>query len=86
MKLLQIILLVILLVILVALCYLDNHRLNKEFYNISEVEPKLSLLEDNYDIIKQEISELKQNWINWPETELYENDDWKVIPLSLLYV
>ena len=57
MKLLQIILLVILLVILVVLCYLDNHRLNKEFYNISEVEPKLSILEDNYDIIKQEISE-----------------------------
>ena len=81
MKLLQIILLVILLVILVVLCYLDNHRLNKEFYNISEVEPKLSILEDNYDIIKQEISELKQNWINWPETELYENYDWKIIPL-----
>ena len=71
----------ILIIGIILLVVLSLEKLDTEFYEINEVEPKLRLLEKNYHIIKKDIIKLRDNWVKWPETGLYEKDKWKIIPI-----
>jgi len=52
------------------------------FYdNWIKVFPNIKILEDNYEIIKNEIKNYTNEWVDWPEMKLSPNKKWKVIPL-----
>ena len=49
----MIIYIIIILVILFILLYLKSYQLDKPFYQVHEIEPKLTVLEKNYNKTKQ---------------------------------
>ena len=71
----------ILIIGIILLVVLSLDKLDNEFFEIIEIEPSLKILEKNYKVIKREIIKLKENWVKWPETGLYDKDQWKIIPI-----
>ena len=74
----------ILFVMIILICsylYFKYDKLDKNFYYLTEVEPKLYLLEDNYKVIQKELQSAQVRWLQWPETYLYDENNWSVIPL-----
>lgn len=74
-------------------------KLDKKFYNISEVCPELNTIYSNLDPIKKEIEtnlneqsteqvteQSTEQWKDWPEKNLYNESDktWKIIPFKAL--
>lgn len=72
---------IILIIGIILLLVLSIDKLDSEFFEINEIEPKLKILEKNFLIIKNDIIKLKKNWVKWPETGLYEKNQWKIIPI-----
>ena len=72
-----------LLIIIICILFLVlfGPKKNKNFYTIDEIQPKLYILENNHEIILNELNNFTNQWLDWPETYLYKNDKWKVIPI-----
>jgi beta-hydroxylase len=64
-------------------------KIDKKFYNVSEVYPELNKIYSKLDSIKHEINNINENndstyWKDWPEKDLYDtsNKSWKIIPFK----
>jgi aspartyl/asparaginyl beta-hydroxylase (cupin superfamily) len=71
----------IIVLIISLLLYIKYDKIDKPFYNIKEINKKLFLLEDNHKIIEKELNNANLIWVKWPETYLYENNNWSIIPI-----
>lgn len=81
------IILLVILLIMMSIYWLIKNCIGSfdRYYNVETTFPQLQLVEDNFDIIKQEF-EMNQNigFEDWPEHNLYSKytgDDWTVIPI-----
>jgi aspartyl/asparaginyl beta-hydroxylase (cupin superfamily) len=56
--------------------------LDKRFYTVAEVNPKLNNIYNNLGEIHKEVNNIrKEIWNDWPETWLYDtNKKWNIIP------
>ena len=73
----------ILIICIFVIYFFIISRLKRDkFYNKS-IYPMLNTI-NNYDIINEVKNNLNNNWMDWPETHLYQdfkiNGNWKIIP------
>jgi len=54
--------------------------MNACFYDYEEVYPELNKIYKDWDSIIDEYKRI-DSWMNWPEKQLYQNGDWKIVPL-----
>ena len=60
----------------------DTHKLNKLFYKPNEISGQLNKISKiKYDILIEAKKVSTNNWTDWPETNLYQNNgQWKIFP------
>ncbi len=78
----MILILILFVVICIVVYIVMNRKLDKNYYDVSEIEPHLDQIYPKMNIYKDEINKIKNNptWFSWVEKSLYDKGEWKVIP------
>jgi aspartyl/asparaginyl beta-hydroxylase (cupin superfamily) len=64
--------------------YNQSKLLSKNYYEIDEVCPELYFIYENIDIIRKEVESVRFNeWIQWPEKDLYDSSNNEILDKNL---
>jgi len=64
----------------------NSKLLNKCYYKVNEIQPKLNNINNYKNEILNEVTNLNKNdvnWFDWPENLYEKNKTWKVFPLNV---
>lgn len=73
----------ILIITIILIIYLiKTRKLDQAFYEQKIIYPELNNIKKDFNKVRQEVINLDEKWIEWPEKYLYDGkDNWTIIPL-----